>query len=229
MASAHIAWSTFFRRRGLTLYPQLVHAYRAPMLFGTEAGRGGALRGEVGAVDELVLGADYDGDRARNADGFDLLYISAHGRLRSGEFELLLHSDEWRPADAGLDGSGPRIAVFDACDLLDPQDPNWDAPWASRRRPRLRLVLGFGSLATVSRGSALRGQEFARRLQRGEPVVTAWIGAVTSCSGHRRDRPVGIAFGKDAAEADDLLDNATLNEVLALPELAGEAAIRRRG
>lgn len=227
--TAHFAWATFFHRRGLTWLPRLTYAYRAPMLFGGAASESGLFRGVVGGVDERARAGDYDGRRTRKADRFDLLYVGAHGRLRSHEFELLFHDDEWRPASAGLDGNGPRIAVFDACDLFDPADPDWGLPWVSQMRPNLRLVLGFGSLATISRGSALRGEEFAERLDSGQPVVTAWIGAVKSCSAHRRDRPVAIGFGRDEAEADTVLHDADLKTITALPALSGDVVVKRRG
>jgi hypothetical protein len=141
----------------------------------------------------------------RRAEAVDVLYVCCHGRLKQGNFEVVMHADDWAPATSGLDGNGPLVAVFDACNLLDPSDPSWDGPWASQPRPRLRLVLGFASLATVNKAAALRGEDFADRLARGDPVAGAWLAAVRSHDAHGRDRPVAVAFGASASEAYDLL------------------------
>src|SRR5680860_344414 len=228
MPIAHLAWATFFRWRGMTWLPRLAYAYRAPMLFAGEGVRRGLFSGTVGGADEQVLAADYDGRGDRNADGTDMIYMAGHGRLRSGEFELLLHSDEWRPASSGLDAGGPKIAIFDACDLVDLQDTRWSDPWRAQIRPNLRMLLGFNSLATVKKGAALRGEEFASRLSRGEPVAGAWIGAVKQHDAHGRERPVAIGFGSSVADADRLLENATFADVLAMPPLESDVVVRER-
>ena len=198
------------------------------MLFGGAAASSGICTGVVGGVDEQVRAADYDGSHDVRAERSDILYIGAHGRLSGGEFALMLHSGEWRPASGGLTGARPRVAVFDACNLVDPADPAWDVPWKAHRRPGLRLVLGFGSKATVNRGSALRGEEFADRLAQGQPVAAAWIGAVRAHAAHPHDRPVAIAFGEDQAEVDMILDYADLDTILGLPALPGSSVVDLR-
>ena len=228
MPTAHLAWATFFQRRGWTFWPHLAYAYRAPMLFGGAATSNGICTGVIGGVDEQVRAADYDGRRGARAERSEILYIGAHGRLSGGGFALMLHSDEWRPAGGGLAGVGPRIAVFDACNLVDPADPAWATPWEANSRPALRLVLGFGSKATVNRGSALRGEEFADRLAQGQPVAAAWIGAVRAHGAHSHDRPVAIAFGEDQAEVDMILDYADLDTILGLPALPGSSVVDLR-
>ncbi len=215
-----VAWATFFRWRRLTWLNKLVWAYRAPSLFGAEmAAATGAMSLSV-ATDERFRAGDFDGSGAVRTAGLDVLYVGAHGRLVGDEFELLLHADEWRPADGGLDVEGPRVVVFDACDLVDLASPTWKAPWEAAVRPRLRLVLGFASKATVSKGTTTRGAELADRLAAGQAVASAWIAAVHSQSPHGGDRPVALAFGDDAADAKAVL-GADLTTVLAMPPLWG--------
>ena len=226
--SLGIAWSTFFRWRGLTWLPRLVYSYRAPMLFASFMAEHAAVQGVVLGGDERLRATEFDGSFDRRAEHLSILYLSAHGRLESGQFELLLYADAWRPASSGLDGDGPRVAVFDACDLVDPSDPAWSQVWTAHHRPHLRMVLGFASLATVNRAAAFRGEEFAERLVRGEPVASAWIAAVRSHSAHGRDRPAAIAFGADDAEARRLVERADLQTLMGLPPLTGPATVRLR-
>lgn len=221
------AWTTFFRPRWPLWLLRLGYAYRAPTLFGSQMARQAGVSSGLAVPDERLLGADYDGRRDRLGDTCDLLYIAAHGRQKAGGFELLLHSDEWRPAESGLDGDGPRIVVFDACDLLDPGDPNWAASWSSEIRPNLRLVLGFASLATVSKAGGLRGEAFAELATSGMSVAQAWHLAVKGHSGHTRDRPVAIAFGSDAGEAEEILVGGDLTKIMALPLLETKPVVRK--
>ncbi|HTD58909.1 MAG TPA: DUF6345 domain-containing protein [Solirubrobacteraceae bacterium] len=186
------------------------------------------MRVEVTGADERLLASDYDGRTKRMADGADILYIAGHGRQARGQFELLLHSDEWRPASAGLDGNGPRVAIFDACNLITPNDGDWAAPWMAAVRPNLRLVLGFASNATVSKAASFRGEEFAERVARGDTIAGAWIAAVRSHDAHGRDRPVAIAFGSDDTEAKHLLGHGNLATVLSMPPLTSAAVVRRQ-
>jgi Family of unknown function (DUF6345) len=216
------AWCTHFRRRGWTTYPRLEWNYRAAGLFATQFQNRGSKEVKQLGCDEGFTAADYDGSRARVADGLDLLYCAAHGELRNKSFELVLHADEWEPAAAGLDGSdSPRVAVFDACNLVDLTDPNWPAPWEAVAWPRLRLLCGFASNATVGKGPTERGREFAQLLDADEPVASAWLRAVVAHSSRlQRDTAVAIGLGTDAADADDALD-ATLDDLLAMPTLTG--------
>jgi hypothetical protein len=214
---AGVAWATFFRWRRLTWFNKLAWAYRAPSLFAGDIAALGVPSFSL-ATDERFQAGDFDGSGPTRMDGLDLLYVGAHGRLVGDDFELLLHADEWRPADGGLDGAGPRVAVFDACDLVDLANPSWKGPWEAVARPRLRLVLGFASKATVDKGATLRGAEFAERITAGQGVASAWIAAVHSQSQHGRDRPVALAFGQDAADAQAVL-GADLQTILAMPPL----------
>lgn len=223
-----LGWSTFFRWRGMTWLPRLIYSYRAPTLFGARIVQLGQVMALVTGPDERLLASDYDGRTNRLADSADALYLAGHGRQSKGQFELLLHADEWRPATSGLDGAGPRIVVFDACDLVDPNSSGWAAPWLAMVRPNLRIVLGFASKATVSKAAALRGEEFAIRVMRGDTLASAWIGAVRSHDAHGRDRPAAIAFGRDEAEAQYLLDHGDLSTVLGMPALASSPAARMR-
>lgn len=219
MTQVGIAWATFFRWRRLTWFNKLAWAYRAPSLFGAEMAAAGAASFSM-ATDERFRAADFDGSGPVRSANLDFLYVGAHGRLNGDDFELLLHADEWRPADGGLDGEGPRVVVFDACDLVDLTSPTWRAPWEAVARPRLRLVLGFASKATVTKGTTTRGAELADRLAAGQAVATAWIAAVHSQSPHGGDRPVALAFGDDAVDAKAVL-GADLTTILAMPPLQG--------
>jgi hypothetical protein len=172
------------------------------------------------AVDESFAGSDFDGTARRRADDLDLLYAVGHGELRQDEFELVLKVDEWWPSRSGLDADGPRVAVFDACNLLDFRSASWARAWTAQVRPRLRLVLGFASKATIDKGPSRRGLDFAEQVARGDPVAPAWIAAVRAKAHARsRDVPVALAFGSDPADATFVRDRASIADIAALPAL----------
>jgi hypothetical protein len=177
-------------------------------------------------VDESFEAVDFDGTRTRRGDGLDVLYVASHGELRGGIFRLVLHHDDWSAAVDGLDGDAPCVVVFDACNLVDVGDPNWGDPWTAVTRPRLRLVCGFASNATVGKGPARRGLAFAQALWRDEAVAAAWIDAVASTKlwFRRADKAVAIGFGSTDQDAAGAL-TATLSELQALPPLTGTAHV----
>jgi hypothetical protein len=215
-----VAWCTHFKRRGLTTYGRLEWGYRAVGLFSAGfLGVSGAYVQHL-TCDESFEAADFDGTRGQLADGVDVLYVAGHGEFRQHRFELILHDSGWEPSTQGLDGaSGPRIAVFDACNLVDLNDSVWKATWQACTRPRLRLVCGFGSNATVGKGTTERGREFAECIDADEPVSKAWLQSVVNHSSWlQRDTAVAIGLGDDDADAKAALD-ATLDELLAMPDL----------
>jgi hypothetical protein len=221
---------THFKRHGSTTYGRLEWGYRAVGLFAAAFEQPGASDVRHLACDEGFEAAHFDGTQNQVADDLDLLYVAAHGELRRNVFQLVLHAGAWEPSSAGLDGSsGPRVAVFDACNLADLNDPDWPVPWEAVVRPRLRLVCGFASNATVGKGPTERGREFAELLEANEPVAGAWLHAVvTHSSWFPRDTAVVVGLGADKADANDVLD-ATLHDLLAMPDLTGPAtAVARK-
>jgi hypothetical protein len=115
-----VAWCTHFKRRGLTTYGRLEWSYRAVGLFAAGFERRGTADVVHLSCDEGFEADDFDGTRQTVPDEVDLLYVAAHGELRSHVFDLVLHDSAWQPSSNGLDGSGgPRIVVFDACNLVD--------------------------------------------------------------------------------------------------------------
>lgn len=224
MTSVGVAWCTYFKRPGL-FYTGLRHGYRGAALFAAAYRRAGVCDVQCIDVDEDFDRENFDGTLDRRAEAVDVFYAASHGELRGADFRLVLHLDDWYVAQSGLDGLGPTVAVFDACQLVDFGDPNWKQPWQRIRRPHLRLVCGFESKATVSRGATLRGRSFAEALLRDEPVAAAWIDAVDAHSLRvRRDKPVVLGFGDSQQDADDSLIS-TLPELLAKPVLTAPAHV----
>lgn len=224
------SWCTHFRRRGLTTYGRLAWSYRAVGLCGSTLEQEGVSDLRQLACDEAFDAANFDGSRGgQAADGLDLLYIAAHGELRRQVFTAVLHASEWEPSAGGLDGaSGPRVAVFDACNLVDLSDAGWPTPWEAATRPRLRLVCGFASNATVGKGPTERGREFAALIAANHSVAGAWLRAVVAHSSWLQpDTAVVLGFGADAADANAVLD-ASLVDLLAFPALTGPATVVAR-
>lgn len=230
MTALGVAWSTHFRSRGLTTYGRLQWAYRPCGLFAAGVVRAGGGAPRVMVCDESFAAVDFDGTCDRLGDGLDLLYVAAHGELRHDGFRLVTYQDEWHPTVAGLEAAnGPRVAVFDACNLVDLSDPGWSAPWLATPRPRLRLLCGFASNATMGKGPAERGRDFADLVLSGEPVAGAWLRAVVANSSWlQRDIAVAIGFGVDQADAEAALD-APLATLLTSPALTspGVAVVRK--
>ena len=210
-----VGWSTDFSHREGARYPRLPWAYRAPSLLarGLRGHGPPTLEARVIGLDEALRLSDLC---ATPTDGpaADLLYLCGHGEYRAGHFTFVLHDDEWSPAAQGLVWPGPSVAVFDAGNLVDFDDAGWrEALLDSGVGAGLRLLLGYASLATGSRGGGLRGAEFARRLREGEPIASAWCRAVHATAPSEHDVAIAIAFGATKGSARRLLDTARLEDL----------------
>jgi hypothetical protein len=175
--------------------------------------------------DERLEVADLDASAHALAESADLLYISTHGECRGGTYRAILHAADWEPSRSGLGNERPLFAVFDTCDLVDPDDENWQAPWTEEDVGRaLRLILGFASPATVSPETSARGAAFAQNLAAGQPVARAWLSAVHDTGFPGTDVGIAIALGDDEADAESVLRTATASNLPA-PRTSRTASI----
>ena len=221
MTAVGVGWCTHWQHPGVS-YGRLRYGYRAAALFAGACVRTIGWEVRWVDVDEGFSAVEYNGTNARRGDGLDVLYVASHGELHSNDFRLVCHSDLWEAAALGLDGQAPRVVVFDACNLVDLNDPTWADPWVALARPRLRLVCGFASNAIVGKGAALRGGDFAESLVNDDAVAQAWLDAVVAHQPRLRrgQRAVAIGFGDSNADARDSL-TATLPELVARPGMTG--------
>lgn len=164
-------------------------------------------------IDERLSASDFDGSQQMLADSVDLLYVASHGEYTSAStYRLILHADEWSVSGLNLGAGGPSVAVFDTCDLLDLNDPQWPTAWRSAGAA-LRLLLGFASPATVATDSTLRGQVFAEKIVGGDPIGPAWLQAVHATSYAGIDLAVAVGFGDTAEDANWALREMTLADL----------------
>jgi hypothetical protein len=163
--------------------------------------------------DEGLRAQDLDGTNAHVTDAIDFLYLSTHGECRRSQYQAILRDANWRPCESGFGGAGPSIAVFDTCDLVSLTDADWWKPWAASVGPSLRLLLGFGSPATIEQVSTKRGRAFAEEIVSGAPIGPAWIRAVHETGYVGLDVGVAIGFGDSTADANWALRNLTLNDL----------------
>jgi hypothetical protein len=221
-----VGWSTSFKRPWprQVLYRQLRYAYRAPAFFAAEMVSQHAELAFMRFDDDLRVD-DLDGTVGSLATSVDVLYLAAHGSARNGIYRASLHDDDWTPAEMGLGSEAPAVAVFDTCDLVDLGNPRWHAEWSKPSVGRaLRLVLGFASQATVSPDTTRRGAAFARNLAVGIPLASAWLRAVHDTGFAGLDVGIAIALGDDAADAERVLREATL-DALPGPRMVGSATV----
>ena len=212
-----VGWSTTYSRPGPLArlkYPNLRHAYRSPSFFADAMLAHGSTSQFV-LLDEQLRVDDLDGTQSRLAEEVDVLYVCAHGESHAGDYRVDLHAADWRPFVDGIGDSGPRVVVFDTCNLVDPSDPNWPPGWAQGALgTSLRMLLGFASKATVCPGSpTLRGRVFADKLVAGDTIAEAWLNAVATTRYSGADVAIAIAVGADHVEATDILNNARLNNL----------------
>lgn len=217
-----IGWSTHFPGGGWlnkVRYRRLRYAYRAPAFVAEGMVTDGSVLSFL-RFDEALTASDLDGTTDALAGAVDFFYVASHGTCATpGQYKLILHSGEWAVSGADLGSSGPSVATFDTCDLVDLTDPGWVSPWLTAG-PSLRLLLGFASPATVAQNSTLRGLEFATKILAGDPVAPSWLQAVHQNSYAGTDLAVAIAFGDDIADADWALHDMTLAD-LPSPRLPG--------
>jgi hypothetical protein len=176
---------------------------------------------------EFELG-DLNGTRDALAESVDLLYIASHGTTGANGYSAILHGTDWFPAALGTGGQRPVVAVFDTCDLLDPNDPNWRTHWEKASVGKaLRLVLGFSSPATCGQATTVRGRAFVENLfTHHQNFVDAWDNAIRATRYQGTDHPVAIAFGDDAADARQIIQNASLTAIPG-PRNANQPTVER--
>lgn len=209
--SVAIGWSTFFQRPLLKRirYPRLRYAYRAPAYVLERLATHGCRLTSL-QFDERLTGAAID----KQLVGVDLLYLSTHGGQGPQGYETALTNEEWRIVASQLGHGGPRVVVFDTCDLVDRRSADWRTFWMRGAvGPHLRLVLGFSSQATVSPETSRRGDAFAQLLLAGEPVARAWLRATANTGWRGLDRPVAIALGDTPQEARWIATAATMDSL----------------
>ena len=216
-----VAWCTFFKRSLWKHRGDLRDAYRAPSLFATKmqaAGHGI----EFVVCDEPLEVADFDGTRRRLQDSVDLLYILSHGAFSGASYDALLHLADWSPGTAGIGQTRLRVSVFDTCELIKTAAiPNWQATWgAAKLGTSLRVLLGFDGTTVIDRGSAERGKAFAENLLAGSTFADAWITAVSRHVKSQYRRAVAIGVGDTVADAQAVLNTASLT---ALPKARASA------
>jgi hypothetical protein len=206
-----VAWCTFFKRSIWKRRGDLRDAYRAPGLFATKMQAAGH---EIDFVvcDEPLEVADFDGTRRRLQDRIDLLYLLSHGAFSAGGYEALLHLADWAPGATGIGQSRLKVIVFDTCELIETAAiPNWQPIWGrAKLGTSMRLLLGFDGTAALDRKSAERGKAFAENLLAGSTFADAWITAVSRHVRSKYRRAVAIGVGDTVADAQSVLNTASL-------------------
>ncbi len=208
-----VAWATEFARPGLDRlrYRRLRYAYRAPSFFAGSMLAGGCAVRFVRFDEELQL-EHLDGTAGRLTDDVDLLYVATHGYCSSG-YRVALRDADWAPCAGDFGASGPSVAVFDTCDLVNLNDPQWWQAWVSAAGRSLRLLLGFASPATVAHVSTQRGRAFAERILSGDAVARSWLRAVKDTVFPGLDVGIAVAFGDTAHDAEWALREMTLKDL----------------
>jgi hypothetical protein len=232
-----ITWCTQFKRSSWQpwSYWALPDIYRGPSFFAALMVAYGHADIRLVRIDETLELADFDGTRGKIAESVELFYIATHGKFRPPGYSVCLQQTDWWPMQSGLGGSGPKIAVFETCNLVkcDKQSCNqpqcnWtngvcdavNVGWMGAGLA-LRLILGFVGDATIDRASTLRGLAFADNLHQGLPIGDAWLQAVhntATCN----DLGIAIALGDDPAGAQSVLNTTRLGPSLnSLPKRSG--------
>jgi hypothetical protein len=208
-----VGWSTHFARTGAARlqYRRLRYAYRAPSYFLD------GMAAQKSTIDFALFDEDLDASGLTGtqslAAGVDLLYVASHGVLSPSGYNLALHAADWPLLTSSFGDPGPAVVVFDTCDLVDTRRATWMDDWRDAGVGRaLRLILGFSSPATVSQQASLRGMAFASGL--GTLTISdAWLNAVQTTRYVGTDKPVALAFGDDDADAQSVLDTATIGSI----------------
>jgi hypothetical protein len=218
-----IGWSTEFDRGWQRLwYRRLRYAYRAPSFFADLFLEKGYSINFV-RFDESLLLRDLDGTSGRITENVDLLYIATHGESHNSGYRVALRDQDWAPFASSFGCSGPSVAVFDTCDLINLGDANWLGSWVSNVGSSLRLLLGFASLATFAHDSTRRGQRFAEMILAGDPIGPSWLKAVHSTSYPGLDVGIAVAFGDSSSDAKWALRELKLSD---LPAKRGSSTLR---
>jgi hypothetical protein len=171
--------------------------------------RAAGYTGAVIGCDESLEASRLDGAVARDDDAAQVLYLASHGRFSRGNgYEAILHSTLWSPGSSGLGIRNLVVAVFDTCHLIDPS-VNWELTWQQAPlAANVRVLLGFDGLAPCDRGSAQRGEAFARELSAGKTFADAWLIAVKSSLVPGTGTGVAIGIGDSLSDARKVLATA---------------------
>jgi Family of unknown function (DUF6345) len=210
-------WTSFHRRgllHGLRL-PRLRFAYRAPAHFVERTVRHGATLARL-QFDEYLTEVTLQ----ETFDSTDLLYLVFHGGQYSDGYHASLTATDWAIASGGFGYDGPLATVFDSCDLVDLAEVDWRLPWRNVG-PRVRLIMGFRSQASIDPTTSQRGEAFAQAILAGEPLGPAWLRCASNTTFAGLDRPVVIGFGDDPDEAERVATTATLKSLIDLGNRKG--------
>ncbi len=178
-----VGWSTDFPRPwpNQINYRPLRAAYRAPSFFLESMLGGGSVVGFI-KFDEQLQIEQLVGSSASLGARINVLYLVSHGENHNGQYQLDLHKGDWSPAVSGIGDISPTVIVFDTCDLVDLESPNWATYWQSPKIPKtLRIVFGFSSQATVTEETSKASQILRRRHNQGEDNLR---GLASRCSLH---------------------------------------------
>ena len=227
-----ILWCTWFAGSWWSRPWSLRYGYRPPSLFASKM-RSAGYNVQALMCDEKLELKSLTGSPALQ-DDVDILYVMTHGEFDSAGYRAELNADRWRPSKSGLGvsaGSRLSVVVFDTCNLID-GSYKWQSLWAQNLGAGVRLVLGFEGSVAIDQGSAARGHAFATELvDNGKPFAEAWLDAAESSMAHLNDaslkQAVALGVGDSAADAQSVLDSASLANMPAARS-AGSAAVVER-
>ncbi|MFJ2102871.1 DUF6345 domain-containing protein [Streptomyces anulatus] len=190
-----------------------------------------ALMRQFGHAEKFVWGnpdawaSDYEhperasnGDSLNGIDDVHFMYFAGHGArelsvsLASNHFGCRAFYTNMRLGVKKL-----RWLVLDLCDAVtDPVNDSvprvWFAPTDGDSAHPLRSLCVLCTFVGESFAGfdTNRGAEFATAVSRGTPVGTAWLDAAFARSGSQTNRPIAIACGMDAHDAQFRCDHGTL-------------------
>ena len=227
-----VLWCTWFAGSWWSRPWSLRYGYRPPSLFASKM-RSAGYNVRALMCDEKLELKSLTGSPALQ-DDVDILYVMTHGEFDSAGYRAELNADRWRPSKSGLGvsaGSRLSVVVFDTCNLID-DSYKWQSLWAQNLGDGVRLVLGFEGSVAIDQGSAARGHAFATELvDNGKPFAEAWLDAAESSMAHLNDaslkQAVALGVGDSAADAQSVLDSASLANMPAARS-AGSAAVVER-
>jgi hypothetical protein len=202
-----LLWCSFFHRNGSEPWFSRLHeAYRPPNLFASKMRAAGHEVEFLNCDEELTL-ADVT---PAAVDNVDMLYVMSHGTFGASGYSVMLEAADWFPTIAGLGDKRLSVVVFDTCEMIK-GGQNWQQPWAGKIGKSVKLLLGFDGLAAIDRASSLRGKAFADNLLNGDTFAAAWTSAVRATTISQFSKAVAIGVGDTAADAQAVINGATLN------------------
>ncbi len=132
-------------------------------------------------------------------DSVDFFFLNTHGGNWSNTDAVYAMWDSWSVASSAnmrLGDSGQQLKVFAgyACDTFQTSDGHFIDRWYPAYAGGLKVGLGAHDL--VYDGNPQKGQEFASRIQDGEPISNAWNEAVWYADNN--NHPSAAVSGVDA-------------------------------